>query len=216
MFTSHLYRKASRDDKLSSLMLYDVGFHTTRGGGSETDESKSWQLTASEQKQIRFVCFLCLLNIHDDQATPMEMHRIENEKKQQCERCQMQGISNIPEGIFETQLSSVLDQPVSASRKLWCLDKIALRDKSVMVYEREEYRCFLPAEIQTHSLLKLIEKTYFKVNTNGNGKCGIHAPFGEPCAQQELKLGDSEAFIRSALRPSLQELRSILSDLEGQ
>ena len=156
---AHLYRKASCGDTLSSLMLYDVGFHTTRGGGSETGESKTRQLTASEQKQIRFVCFLCLLDIHDDQATPMEMHRIENEKKQQCERCQMQGIPNIPEGIFETQLSSVLDQPVSASPKLWCLDKIALRDKSVMVYEGEEYCCFLRSEIQTHSLLKLTEKT---------------------------------------------------------
>ena len=73
---AHLYRKASCGDTLSSLMLYDVGFHTTRGGGSETGESKTRQLTASEQKQIRFVCFLCLLDIHDDQATPMEMYRI--------------------------------------------------------------------------------------------------------------------------------------------
>ena len=92
------------------------------------------------------------------------------------------------------------------SSHLWNLDTRVLRDKAVFVVEEKAYTCMCPDEVVSHELKKLAEKLFFKVFTDGDGKCGVHAVFGEPSARQQLKLHACEAFIRFALTASLNEL----------
>ncbi len=54
-----------------------------------------------------------------------------------------------------------------------------------------------------------------KVETNGDGKCGLHLFFGKPSPAQELKVTDASRLIQSILPPTLHELRLCL-DLKGR
>ena len=102
------------------------------------------------------------------------------------------------------------------SSHVWKLDTRVLRDKAVLVDEEKAYTCMCPDEVISQELKKLAENRFFKVFTDGDGKCWVHAVFGEPSARQLLKLHACEAFIRSALTASLNEIKSKLQDVDGR
>ena len=82
--------------------------------------------------------------------------------------------------------------------------------------EEKAYTCSCPDEIISHELKTLAENGFFKVFTDGDGKCGVHAVFGEASAEQRLKLHGCEAFIRSVFTASFTELKSKLHDVDGR
>ena len=100
------------------------------------------------------------------------------------------------------------DKTEKDSSHPWQLDTRVLRDKAVFVDEEKAYTCSCPDGIISHELKKLAENRFFKVFTDGDGKCGVHAVLGEPSAGQRLKLHACEAFIRSVLTASFTELKS--------
>ena len=58
----------------------------------------------------------------------------------------------------------------------------------------------------------LREKVYTRVPTSGNGKCGLHAVFGVPSANRELKVASEAQLIRRILPSDMLAMQNKLSE----
>merc|ERR1711953_281081 len=71
----------------------------------------------------------------------------------------------------------------------------------------------VPTSEHSEAAMAFDGKRFVKVTTNGNGKCALHAVFGTPSAERELKIHDARDFILSVLPPTLAELRQRLDPI---
>ena len=96
---------------------------------------------------------------------------------------------------------------------IWEVAENSIRDCEVLMGHTG--RCVFPDDEDDNVARQLQGREHMKVETNGNGKCGLHAVFGKPSPAQELKVTDAAHLIRSILPTSLHELRQRL-DLPGE
>ena len=93
------YRISSHGVTHSSTLHLSVGGANPRGGGlgsvSAVDE---------ECSTVRFVCFPCLLSTYENDSTVIKTQRIENVKKQVCDKCKLKNNTHKPEGLYDIYL----------------------------------------------------------------------------------------------------------------
>ena len=89
---------------------------------------------------------------------------------------------------------------------LWQANKAMVRDNELKTDLTSFGICRIPVQVDHDVSLQLLrEKICTRLPTNGNGKCGLHAVFGEPSGNGELKVASEAQLIR----------RILLSDLVG-
>ena len=179
----------------------------SRGGGLENILCED-----GECSTVRFVCFPCLLSTMEDESAPIKSERIENVKKQACDKCMLKNITHRPEGIYDTLLDTVSGQSVS-DFSLWRASKVMVRDNELKINLTSSGICRIPAQEELDMSVQLLrEKACTRLPTNGNGKCGLHAVFGEPSGAGELKVANEAHLIRRILPSDMVALQNKLSE----
>ena len=100
-----------------------------------------------------------------------------------------------------------------AMTSLWVFDERDCRERSVRFLG--SYSCHVAAAEVPPCVRELDGVAVKKCQTNGNGKCGMHAIFGVPISG-ELKVADERSFVLNMLGRSYSEIRAELLAVDVQ
>ena len=93
---------------------------------------------------------------------------------------------------------------------IWHPTLTLLRDKEVNIDFDNRYRCIIPSSITHHMAERLRDNECMTLQTNGNGKCGLHALLGTPNAYGELQVNNEEEVMQTILPSSLDAMSNKL------
>ena len=118
-------------------------------------------------------------------------------------------------------VSSVL-QPMEGSQQhytstnAWKLSHTTVRDEALRIQSSKELIVQIHAGESSLSAVNSLNGTIcLPADTNGDGKCGLHAVFGEPNAYRELQIGSIDTFFKDLWSSSYDDAWSTLgSDTE--
>ena len=205
------YRIASYRLAHSSLLPICVDSAKPRGGGLDSAPPVD-----VERATVRFMCFRCLLSTLEDESAAIHTQRIENEKNQVCEKCKLKNITYRPEGIYDALLGITPGQDKAVlvgEFSLWQASKTMLRDNELNIDHASSGICRIPVQEEHDMSIQLLrDKVCTRLPTNGNGKCGLHAVFGEPSACGELKVTNEAQLIRRVMPSDMVAMQNKLSE----
>ena len=117
-----------------------------------------------------------------------------------------------PEGVYDILLDIAPGQSGSEF-PLWQASKVMVRDKELRIDFTSSGVCRIPVHQEHDMSMQLLrEKVCTRLPTNGNGKCGLHAVFGEPSANGELKVASEAHLIRRILPSDIVAMQNKLSE----
>ena len=105
---------------------------------------------------------------------------------------------------------------VQSPHSSWQASKIMLRDNELKVDLTSSGICRIPAHVNYDISFHLFrDEVCTRLPTNGNGKCGLHAVFGQPTASGALKVASEAELIRCLIPSDIVAMKNKLS-VRGQ